>query len=176
MADDRSSVVVVGVDGSAASVSALVTALRDARDRDLDVEVVTAWSWRDPFHLEDAFMLARAARRRALRAQSAVMARAARLVGTLPPVSAVIVEGDPAETLLLAARGANRLVLGVSDREETAESLFNAVRERCIRHADCPVLVVPTGVASPSGQDLYDDDAETYLVDVPARGVSRVGP
>ncbi len=175
MTEDRSSVVVVGVDGSTASVSALVTALRDARDRDRDVEVVTAWTWHDPFRVEDGFLLARAARRRALRAQSAVMARAARLVGTLPPVSAVIVEGDPAETLLLASRGADRLVLGVSDREETAESLFNAVRERCIRHAPCPVLVVPTSTSSPSPQDLYEE-AGTDLVDVPTRGVSRVGP
>ncbi len=48
MRNDRSDIVVVGVDGSVASVSALVAGLRDARARRLTVEVVTAWSEHGP--------------------------------------------------------------------------------------------------------------------------------
>lgn len=167
MRNDRSDIVVVGVDGSVASVSALVAGLRDARARRLTVEVVTAWSEHGPHGVEQGYMLARAARRRALRAQLAVMARAGRFFDALPPVSAVIVEGDPADVLLRAAEGVDRLVLGVSDRDETAESLFHAIRERCIRAADCPVLVVP--------ESWLSTEVDEGHVDVPIREDSHAG-
>lgn len=162
MANDRAGVVVVGVDGSPASVSALVVALREARAQGRRVEVVTAWSWHDPFDLEGGYVLGRASRRRALRAQSAVMARAHRLVGTHLPVSGVIVEGDPVDVLLHAAEGADLLVIGASEQDESAQDVFHAVRERCIRHAPCPVLVVPQA-------------AHVNLADVYPRGVRHVG-
>ncbi len=143
---DRSRTVIVGVDGTLASVAALEYAVRDARARGLSVEVVTAWSWPDPFRVEGALMLSRAARRRALRAQSAVMARVSSQVPDLPPCTSAIVEGDAAEVLSRAAHGAACLVLGhamlgavADDTDHTRDS----VRERCLREATCPVVVVP---------------------------------
>lgn len=176
MKADRSDVVVVGVDGSAASVSALVAALREAGPRHLDVEVVTAWSWHDPSRRDLGFVLSRAARRRALRAQAAVVARAVRIVGDVPTISAVIVEGDPAEVLASASEGAHSLFLGVSHRQETGAGT-GSVRERCLRAAGCPVLVTPQSeVGTLPAYDDGFDQLHTNLVDVPPRGVSHVGP
>ncbi len=174
MTSDRSGTVVVGVDGSAASVCALVAGLLDARSRGLAVEVVTAWSWRDPGHHDGGFVLSRAARRRALRAQSAVAARAARVVGVLPPVTAVIVEGRPADVLVRAGEGAALLVLGATDRPWGEERSLPSVREECMRSAACRVLVVPEGPLPPTPSSY--DELHTNLVDVPPRGVSHAGP
>lgn len=174
MGSERSGTVVVGVDGSAASVCALVAGLSDARSRGLAVEVVTAWSWRDPGHRDGGFVLSRAARRRALRAQSAVMARAARVGGALPPVTGVIVEGNPADVLVRAAEGAALLVLGSAVRPGGEERSRPTVREECQRSAACPVLVVREAPL-PSAPTSYDE-LHTNLVDVPPRGVSHVGP
>ena len=162
MSHNRSGVVVVGVDGSASSVRALVAGLCDARSRHLAVEIVTAWSSRNPRPTERRLVLARAARRRALRAQTAAMAAAVREVGDLPPVSAVIVEGDPAEVLTSAAKGADALVLGRCDHQEPAERHTLSLSERCVRWATCPVVVVPSPTPSATTSDA-------------PRGVSHVG-
>jgi nucleotide-binding universal stress UspA family protein len=174
MGSDRSGTVVVGVDGSAASVCALLAGLRDACSRGLSVELVTAWSWRDPGHHDGGFVLSRAARRRALRAQSAVAARAARVGGAQPPVTGVIVEGRPADVLVRAAEGAALLVLGATEHPGGEERSQPSVREECVRSAACPVLVVPESPL-PSAPTSYDE-LHTNLVDVPPRGVSHVGP
>ena len=52
MAQDRSSVIVVGVDESKASVAALAFAMQEAVRRNGTVEAVTAWYFNNPFHLE----------------------------------------------------------------------------------------------------------------------------
>jgi sarcosine oxidase gamma subunit len=136
---DRDRVVVVGVDGSAASVAALRHALTQAAGRAVDVEVVTAWSGGDT-----SLVSRHAARRGALRAQAAVVARARRQVDVPVRLSAVLVEGHPAEVLLAAARGADRLVLGAPTL--TPGRLHLA----CLRAATCPVILVPAGDPQPA--------------------------
>jgi hypothetical protein len=135
----RDQVVVVGVDGSDASVAALRHALVQVAASGLDVEVVTAWSGGD-ISLESRH----AARRAALRAQSAVVARAHRQVDVPVRLSAVLVEGHPAEILLGAALGAHRLVLGVPTLRP------GRLHRACLRAATCPVILVPAGDPEPA--------------------------
>lgn len=128
----RDRVVVVGVDGSAASVAALRHALVYAEGSDTEIEVVTAWSGGD-LSRESGHT----ARRGALRAQAAALARARRQVDVHVPVSAVLVEGHPDEVLVGAARGAHRLVLGAPTLHP------GRLHHVCLRRATCPVVLVP---------------------------------
>ena len=49
----------------------------------------------------------------------------------------------PAETLLDAANGAALLVVGRSAHRGLVKKLLGSVSQRCVHHAECPVIVVP---------------------------------
>jgi len=132
--------VVVGVDGSAASVSAVQRACEEARIRDGVVEVVTVWSY--PPGSTSEWLAYRAGRRWALRAQAAVVARATGRLTQPPPMTGVVVDGDPADVLTRAGRGAACIVLG-RHPETPLEASSGSTRERCMALAGCPVVVVP---------------------------------
>jgi hypothetical protein len=95
-------------------------------------------------------------------------------VGVLPPVTAVIVEGQPADVLVRAGEGAALLVLGETERPWGEERPRPSVREECLRWAACPVQIVPEAPLPPAPSSY--DELHTNLVDVPPRGVSHVGP
>ena len=64
MTQDRSGTVVVGVDGSPASVAALALALREAHEQHHTVEFVTVWTPPVTHGRDSGLFLWRAARRR----------------------------------------------------------------------------------------------------------------
>lgn len=139
-APDRASTVVVGVDGTPASVPAVQRACEEARVRGGVVEVVTVWSY--PPGAASEWLAYRAGRRWALRAQAAVVSRATRGLRHPPPMTGVVVDGDPAHVLARAGRGAVCIVLGRHPGTPLAAS-SGSTRERCMALADCPVVVVP---------------------------------
>ena len=117
MRTDRSHTLVVGVDGSRASLAALTAALTDAAEAHREVEVVTVWAAPAPLHApEGGLFLSRAARRRALRVQTITTALATRRAGVRVPVTGVLLQGDPAQILVQASAGAAQLVLGAPAR------------------------------------------------------------
>jgi nucleotide-binding universal stress UspA family protein len=136
--------VVVGVDGSRASLAALTAAITDAALRHREVEVVTVWTAPTPMPPRDGgLFMSRAARRRALRVQTMSTALATRVAGVRVPVTGVLLDGDPAEVLVHASAGAAELVLG-APRSGTADSGPTAsVTQRCLAEALCPVRVIP---------------------------------
>jgi nucleotide-binding universal stress UspA family protein len=61
-----------------------------------------------------------------------------------PPIlSRQVIEGDPAQVLLRIARNADYLVVGSGRKGPMKRLLAGSVSEFCVRHAACPVLVVP---------------------------------
>ncbi|WP_160148828.1 universal stress protein [Amycolatopsis alkalitolerans] len=131
---------VAGVDGSASSTAALRWAMEQAEITGAELLAVTAWSHRlalDPGapHLtaeEEA-----ETHRKALRE----LVEAVRRPGV--EVRMEVVEGDPADMLLRAAKGARLLVLGSHGHGLVLRALVGSVSARCLRLATCPVLVLP---------------------------------
>ncbi len=133
--------IVVGVDGSAASLAALRWAGREAGLRGASLWVVRAWEG-------TAYRLAPYASRARLpdwdtdrvaagaRLNEAVRAE----LGPAAAVSVEVAQGLAARVLLDRAVGAEMLVLGTTARPGTGA--VGAVAQACLRRAPCPVVVV----------------------------------
>lgn len=135
--------IVVGVDGSAASVAALRWAAAEAVARRAELDAVYAW---------DGALQPRApyAARAGLpdpeqdRVAAAVLASSVRTaLGSDPAVAlkVEVVEGHPERVLLDRALGADLLVLGSTARPGL-QAEASPIHQTCLRKASCPVLIV----------------------------------
>ncbi len=139
--------VVVGVDGSAGSKTALTWAMTEARLSGSAVEAIT--TWQDP--ILNAFSYGYAP---AVYDDPDFPAALAKLLddtiaevsGQLEhPVAVLsrVVEGHPAQVLLDAAADAQLLVVGSRGHGTFAGIMLGSVSQHCVQHAPCPVVVVP---------------------------------
>jgi nucleotide-binding universal stress UspA family protein len=140
--------VVVGVDGSGCSATALSWALGQALLSGATLDAVACWqrpamagaagfaSYVD--HSDDDLT----------GATTEVLDKAiAAAVGDVPgagtvAVRALVVEAYPARGLLQAAEGADLLVVGSRGHSELTGMLLGSVGLHCVTHAPCPVVVV----------------------------------
>ena len=143
MADDvrTMTTIVVGVDGSDASLDALRWAAQEAELTGAALDVVTVWEypaafgWAPPipadWNPEDE------ARRELARSVE-------RTLGKTPPVEVrqVVTEGHPAPVLVAAAEHADLLVVGSRGHGAFMGMVLGSVSEHCVSHASCPVVVV----------------------------------
>lgn len=60
------------------------------------------------------------------------------------PLESVVAEGDPTESLIEAAKGADLLVVGARGRGRFAPIPIGWVAVGCAGHASCPVVIVRT--------------------------------
>jgi nucleotide-binding universal stress UspA family protein len=135
---------VVGVDGSAESVTALMWACREASLRDADVLAVLAveagchrvasYAAPRPAEVQGSWGLARDVLRRAV----------SQAASSFPGISvrAEVAEGLAARVLLDVAEGADMLVLGRSFHGTENHSGAGPVVRACLRAAACPVVVI----------------------------------
>ena len=137
--DDRR--IVVGVDGSPSSMTALRWAILQAELTGCDVEAVTAWQL--PSRYGFAAVTDRAtdfegdARK--------VLAGALNEVSSVEPdvlIRSSVAAGHPAEVLVRAARGADMLVVGSRGHGGFTGAVLGSVSQYCVHHAPCPVLVI----------------------------------
>ena len=140
--DAREHIIVCGVDGSPASQRALEWAIAEARFRGCGLRVVTAWSWDGveglgtPGTPGDARASAEKVQRRALLA-------AAEGLESSPEIERRLVQGRPSEVLCTAALDAELLVVGGQGHSAVREVMVGSTSQRVIRHASCPVVVLP---------------------------------
>lgn len=137
--------IVVGHDGSAEADHALGDALELAGRLQAPVVIVRAWSiataprpatWE--FGYVSSFTEYAQAVREELEKDVAGVTR-------MHPAVSVhyrVVHADPATALIDVSRDARMLVVGSRGRGGFAGLVLGSVSERCVRHADCPVLVV----------------------------------
>ena len=145
--------IVVGVDGSPGSKTALKWAMNHARLTGSTVEAVT--TWQNPAEYATAYGWTSAA----FEGDSYAATTVKVLGDTVAEVTAQmdhpvavltqVVEGHPAEALLHAAEGAELLVVGSRGRGTFAAIMLGSVSQNCVQHAPCPVVVVPN--RPPSG-------------------------
>lgn len=136
--------IVVGVDGSSGSKTALRWALEQAERTAADVEAVNVWT-PDPtyyacmpvaFAVDDLAIAAEATLLDAL-------VEVTREYGRSVPIRPRVLRGPPAEELLHAARSAQLLVLGAPTHGTLAGLLLGSVSHQCVQRATCPVLIAP---------------------------------
>jgi nucleotide-binding universal stress UspA family protein len=142
--------VVVGVDGSARSAAALRWAAAEAELRDCPLVVVYAWQVASE-PTPHGHVSGGAAPLAAY--QEAAQARTERFVsdvlgGTAGRTVAVHAPHHmPVRALLDAVGGADLLVVGSPARGRVAAAVLGSVVEQAVRHAPCPVVVVPADPA-----------------------------
>jgi nucleotide-binding universal stress UspA family protein len=131
--------ILVGVDGSAASLDALDLALGAAALRNVPVRVVYADPWANhPAWIDAPAPPADAA----LKALDAARERA----GPNPAVEAWdVLAGDPGTVLVRESANADLAAVGHRGRGGLPELLLGSVAARLAAHAHCPVLVTRAG-------------------------------
>lgn len=131
--------IIVGIDGSAGSLSALRHAARLAEALKCPVVGLTVWqapeAW--PGYDVSGWSPESDAHEVAKQASETVF-------GAQPPVwySSVIRSGPTARQLMAESEGAEMLVVGSRGRGGFAGLLLGSVSSACAQHAKCPVLVV----------------------------------
>lgn len=140
--------IVVGVDGSEASLDALRWALHEARLR--AARVVVAYVWLFPSLVLRGGATPPRGYEELRQSAREVLDQAVNAVGTAAEgvdVARVVVEGAPAEELAALADGAEMLVLGSRGLGGFAGLLLGSVSQQCAHHARCPVVIVRHGAA-----------------------------
>ena len=136
--------IVVGVDGSEPSKEALRWAIRQAQATESSVEAIMAWelptsyAFGTPMPTRYDF---------APYCEAALNDVVQEIAGEHPSVelSAVVTEGDARRALVVAAQGADLLVVGSRGHGEVVGILLGSVSEYCTTHATCPVVVIRHG-------------------------------
>jgi len=134
--------VVVGVDGSDASIRALRQAVIQARAQQAVLRVVHAWL---PTYMMDPDALAGVDATVFEKSAQAVLDDCLDQVheDTLGlRVEPVLVADAPGRVLVRQSADASLVVVGSRGRGELAELMLGSVSHRCVHHAACPVAVV----------------------------------
>ena len=140
--------IVVGVDGSECSRSALRFALNEARIRHVKLRIVVVWhvpmaaygaGWAPPPPglAEDSETAAKE-----------VLEDALRVVKEEPDsveIETTVREGQSANVLVEEAANAELLVIGSRGRGGFRELMLGSVSQQCAHHARCPVAIVRAG-------------------------------
>lgn len=134
--------IVVGVDGSPASVDALGWATRQAGFTGATVEAVMSWEYPMAF---GGYPASSNVDWPANARTTLDTALDQALGGDAGTVTRTVVEGHPAKNLIDAAAGADLLVVGSRGHGGFAGLLLGSVSEYVVAHAPCPVLVVRHG-------------------------------
>ena len=157
--------IVVGVDGSDASVDAVRWALDEARRRGAELHVVTGWHT-DPPPMEGPPPMVGIPYRAKESALADAQAQQDHVMNAVQgatdgvTVHQHMVAQWPPRALVHSSADADLLVLGRHGHSWLAEKLLGSVSAYCVRHATCPVVITPARVA--------EKVTERYLVEAPA--------
>lgn len=142
-AQESGPIVVVGVDGSDASMAAAEWAAGEAERWGGHLELVSAWeypmSWGNLVPLPNDFDPEADAR--------AVIDPMVETLRAAHPAIAIhvhVVEGHAADVLIEASRHANLLVVSSRGHRSFAGVVLGSVSQHCVTHAACPVTVFRT--------------------------------
>lgn len=134
--------IVVGVDGSPASVDALCFAIDEARLR--GARLVVVYAYRFPVLTMLPLAPKPPTPEELAEGADALLARALADAGDPQDVNVerLAIEGHPAEVLVDVAAGATLLVVAARGVGGFRGSLLGSVSQQCAQHAPCPVTIV----------------------------------
>jgi nucleotide-binding universal stress UspA family protein len=140
--------IVVGVDGSDASTAALIWALDQATANGAEVDAVTVWTHDAMLDDESAGRTLEEAREVHVHELETLLAA---VTNDRPAVEVrcSAPDGDPADTLTALTVEATMLVVGSHGRGWLGDVLAGSVSSACLRHATCPVVVIPPLARTP---------------------------
>ena len=130
--------IVVGVDGSDASLDAIRWALRQARLTGSALETVTSWSFPSQIAELAAEDIDWNGRARSLLDDALTEVDAEGDV----PITRTTNQGHPAQVLIDASKDADLLVVGSRGHGGFAGMMLGSVSVHVSAHAECPVVVV----------------------------------
>jgi nucleotide-binding universal stress UspA family protein len=162
--------IVVGVDGSPSSEMALRSAADEAGHRRGVLQVVHCWLEAPAIRPAAQAMQPEVRRVLATRAAALVdvAATVARHRGYQIPVETHLLHGQPGPSLVDFSEDADLLVVGRHGHSRLAELVMGSVSRYCVRHAHCPVAVIP--LPSDRAREHELDGGEAYQgTKVPAR-------
>ena len=139
--------IIVGVDGSQGSKTALKWAMQQAGLTGATVEAIA--TWQDPAQYGTAYGWTSAAFEGDTYATAITKSlddTIAEVTAQLPhPVTVLpqVIQGHAVEALLHAAADAELLVVGSRGHGTFAGIVLGSVSQHCVQHAPCPVVVVP---------------------------------
>jgi nucleotide-binding universal stress UspA family protein len=146
--------IVVGVDSSHGSKTALGWALAQARLTGAAVEAVAAWQQPATYEYSyGAVPFPSPGDSIAAIAEKVLTETVAEVAGTGDEpvdIRIQVARGPAAQVLLEAAAGAELLVVGTRGHGAFTGMLLGSVSRHCTHHATCPVVVVPDGGMSVS--------------------------
>lgn len=135
--------IVVGVDGSPASMDALRWSIRQAELTGDRVEAVMSWEFPTQHRLRLDGVGFDYSPGVDLGAHThALVDTMLSQVDTTVTVAVTVEEGQPADVLIGAAAGADLLVVGSRGRGGFAGMLLGSVSRHVLAHAPCPTLVI----------------------------------
>lgn len=147
--------IIVGIDGSPASTAALRWAVGQARNTGGPVLAVSVYKLDAKPPSSAPMPITRPVGGNPFREQHARHLRAA--VEQLgPEAEGVVVEqlvptGDPGKVLVELAADASALVLGGHGYRKSGLTVIGSVAAYCLRHARCPVTVIPPAALNADG-------------------------
>jgi nucleotide-binding universal stress UspA family protein len=135
----RSAPILVGVDGSTASLAAVDLAVREATLRGTALRIVygdpwanhPAWAHSDTGDMTGVLS----------EPQQAIRDATDRASASTVPVTAEVLAGDPAVVLIRESHSVDLLVLGHRGRGGFSQLLLGSVAIKVAAHAACPVLI-----------------------------------
>jgi len=133
--------IVVGVDGSDASIEALEWAARHAEATGASLRVVMSWEWPTSYGWGLALPSDYNPRADAMRLLDQALAPV-RAAHPGIHIDEEVIEGHPAPVLINESADADLLVVGSRGHGEFVGMLIGSVSEHCVSNARCPVVVV----------------------------------
>lgn len=139
--------VVVGVDGSTCSQTALRWGLAQAKLTGSPIEAVAAWQYPEVYGYGYGWVPSMPEgaefEKTAERALQETVATVRDQLDHPAEVAIRVVEGHPVQVLTDAGRNAQLLVLGSRGHGTFSGILLGSVSQHCVQHAPCPVVVIP---------------------------------
>ena len=144
---DRTELVVVGVDGSPASEAALAWAARYAHAIGARLRAVLAWHYPSPAGGPPVGVAPASVTSRVEQSRYEILDKAiAATCGDEPgrEIERKVVDGHPVQVLIEESKEADLLVVGHTGHDGFKGMLLGSVSTHTVTHASCPVTVVRT--------------------------------